>query len=196
MFPSSSSISPASWLANRVQAHYSALGWSNLTQLKLQKLCFYAAGVAWAHEAGAEFSALTFEAWKHGPVLREIYCPGGAVPIPPEVEPFSPATEGHVGDAVTVYGLISPWGLREQSHLEQPWIHANALEKPGSPGKFGHLETSAHFRAKFACGPVRPPEHLVDRGVFVVDGLRFAPEFPSFHALANYVRSGLVALPA
>lgn len=194
VFPSLA-ISPASWLANRVQAHYSALGRSGLTQLKLQKLCFYAAGVAWGHGAGAELSELAFEAWRHGPVLREIYYPAGAVPTARDVEPFSVETEGHVADAVTVYGLISPWGLREQSHLEQPWIDANALDRPGCPGKFGHIEASAHFRTKFADGAVCLPEHMVDSGVFAVDGLRFAPVFPTFHALADYVRSGLVAPP-
>ncbi len=148
-------------LASRVRAHYGALAWLGLSQLKLQKLCFYAAGVAWGHGAEDDLGELVFEAWKHGPVLREVFRPDGALPVV-DGAPFSSTTEAHLADAVTVYGLISPWGLCEQSHTEEPWIEARKLDQPGRPGLISREDVTEHFKRKFV-GAVQPPEHLVDR---------------------------------
>lgn len=160
-----------------------------LTHPKLQRLCFYAAGVAWATGAGNEFGDIEFEAWKHGPVLREVYATyhheKGAIAAP-SIAPaaFDEQTEQALHDAVAVYGLLSAWGLREQSRREAPWIRANAKEAPAITR--GEMEN--HFRRKWADGVVCP-ELLVDRGIFTIDGLGYRDTFESFASLAAHVRT-------
>ncbi|HQY65262.1 MAG: DUF4065 domain-containing protein [Myxococcales bacterium] len=170
---------------------YGTLPGFALTPLKLHKLCFYAAGVAWAHGEGGELRGVTFEAWKHGPVLRAIY--SGTLPDVCAEDALSPETRAHARDAVQVYGLLSAWGLREQSHLEAPWIEAHSRDVPGAPPvRIPNDGIEAHFRAKFAEG-VTFPEHLTDRGIFTLDGLHFDPRFQSFAELAAYLREALAA---
>jgi uncharacterized phage-associated protein len=140
-----------------------------LTHPKLQRLCFYAAGVAWATGAGSEFGGIEFEAWKHGPVLREVYATyhhekGAIAARSVAPAPFGEPTERALHDAVTVYGLLSAWGLRAQAHHEAPWIQANADGAPAITR--GEIET--HFRRKWADG-VACPESLADRGIFTFD---------------------------
>ncbi len=167
-----------------------------LTQLKLQKLCFYAAGVAWATGAGNEFGGIEFEAWKHGPVLREVYAKYHQEKGPiaaPSVAPaaFGEQTQTALHDAVAVYGLLSAWGLREQSHLEAPWVQANAKEANGPtnpPPAITRGEIENHFRRKWADG-VACPEFLADRGIFTIEGLAYRSTFESFASLAAHVRS-------
>ncbi len=170
---------------------YGAVPGFALTPLKLHKLCFYAAGVAWAHGEGHELHGVAFEAWKHGPVLRAIY--SATLPEICAEAALSPATLAHARDAVGVYGLLSAWGLREQSHLEAPWIEAHSRDVPGAtPVRIPNERIAAHFRAKFAEG-VTFPEHLTDRGIFTLDGLHFDPRFPSFADLAAYLREAFSA---
>ncbi len=185
----------ASILAAAVHANYryGAIPSLALTPLKSQKLYFFAAGVAWAYGVGQEFEAVEFEAWKHGPVVRSLY-PSPTFESGLEAK-LGPSTLACIRDALDVYGLISAWGLREQSHLEAPWVNAHALDKPSAPAvKIPNETIRDHFRAKFAAG-VTFPEHLADRGIFTLDGLHFAPKFPHFGELASYIRS-LSSTPA
>lgn len=159
-----------------------------LTHPKLQRLCFYAAGVAWATGAGNELGDIEFDAWGHGPVLREVYAryhhEKGAIAAPS----VAPATLGEqtvraLHDAVAVYGLLSAWGLREQARREAPWIRANA----DGARAITRGEIEPHFRRKWADG-VACPEFLVDRGIFTIEGLGYRATFDSFASLAAHVR--------
>lgn len=104
-----------------------------LSNLKLQKLCYYAAGV---------FSAVRnldepplFEeplhAWKHGPVVPDLYHAfkeHGGQSIPQNTNfDFSVIEEPDrtvLDDVYNFYGQYSAWKLREMTHEEAPWIDA------------------------------------------------------------------------
>jgi uncharacterized phage-associated protein len=182
----------AAWIAQTFATRF--VGDTTLTHLKLQKLCFFAAGVAWAHDAGECLRDIRFEAWKHGPVVRDLYSFIGkhsghiATTVFPAVPNFDDNTERALTAAVDVYGSLQPWALREQSHLEAPWRDAHARDSvQAAPVAINNAAIEAHFRAKF-CSGVTYPEYLVDVGVSKLDGLPFAPRFNDFFALAESVR--------
>lgn len=168
-----------------------------LTHLKLQKLCFYAAACAWAHDAGEELSSLSFEAWKHGPVLRDVFTrfrETGAQEIAasPEAPTFSEETERRLGEALNVYGSLSAWSLVEQSHTEAPWAEARANETPGGkPQPISRESVERHFKQLWTTGKVQVPTYLVDPGIFKLDGTPFDLSFKSFSDLSSFVSSQL-----
>lgn len=99
----------------------------NITNLKLQKLVYYAQGfhLAWYEEP---LFGDQIEAWAHGPVVRPLYFKYqtyGAKPIPTP-EDFDPAsldqqTKAVLEEVYSVYGQFSAWGLRNLTHEEAPW---------------------------------------------------------------------------
>jgi uncharacterized phage-associated protein len=99
----------------------------NITNLKLQKLVYYAQGfnLAWY---GEPLFDEPIEAWMHGPVvpsLYEHYQDYGASPIPTP-EDFDPSvfddrTSALLEEVYGVYGQYSAWGLRNLTHDEPPW---------------------------------------------------------------------------
>ena len=103
-----------------------------LTPMKLQKLAHYAYGYTLG--AGLDEAlgpGLAFEAWEHGPVCRPIWSTFrayGALPIPAvpvEEAPAYPApVAALLGDVIDIYGQLTAWELREQSHRERPWMEA------------------------------------------------------------------------
>lgn len=83
-----------------------------------------------------------------------------------------------------VYGRLSAWLLREQSHLEQPWIHA-------WQGRAACIDQGAmrqHFEREFADGAVVAPALLIGAGSFRLDGLPVTT-FSSMAALARALGS-------
>lgn len=99
----------------------------NITNLKLQKLVYYAQGfyLAWYDERLFDDP---IEAWAHGPVVRQLYVKYqayGANPIP-NPEGFDPnsideQTRELLEEVYAVYGQFSAWGLRNLTHDEAPW---------------------------------------------------------------------------
>jgi uncharacterized phage-associated protein len=99
----------------------------NITNLKLQKLVYYAQGfhLAWY---GAPLFDEPIEVWAHGPVVRSLYFkyqPYGANAIPTP-EGFDPAllderTRKLLEEVYEVYGQYSAWGPRNLTHEEPPW---------------------------------------------------------------------------
>lgn len=162
------------------------------TQLKLQKLCFYAYGVAASAKAEGELGDIEFEAWKHGPVLRPLWealKTFKAEPIPPgsvgvEIPAYSDGITKHLDDAIDVYGRLDAWALREESHLEKPW---QDLEN-NLPSVISSTAIRDHFLAKFALNKVEPPENLGFAGNFEIDGIPRRLRFGTFADLANFVR--------
>lgn len=104
-------------------------GESRLSNLKLQKLVYYAQGFF-----GAIYNEPLFEepieAWMHGPVVPALYH---------EYKKFgSNPIVNHNGDAnfnlsdqekellqevYEVYGQFSAWRLRDMTHTESPWLN-------------------------------------------------------------------------
>lgn len=97
------------------------------SNLKLQKLLYYAQGVHLALHGEPLFSA-RIEAWKHGPVCPPVYSQYkglGSMPIPrpTDFDPtVVPAKARKTLDEIhRVYGQFSAWRLREMTHSEPPW---------------------------------------------------------------------------
>lgn len=175
-------------LASWIRARYPYARLEPLTALKLQKLCFYAAGAAWALGCGDDLGLLSFRAWKHGPVLVsvwEAHRASGATPltsISGRHARYSTLTEQSLTDALDVYGVLSAWRLREQSHLETPW------QETTQGAVIPHARIRHHFAEKFATGNVRFPEYLLDVGQFALDGIAVRCTFDTLSALAAEVR--------
>ena len=98
-----------------------------ISNLKLQKLCYYAQGF---HAAIYDTSLFDEEiyAWMHGPVVPELYHtykPYGRSSIPPAPLPFMDLKGTEIGlieEVFNVFGQYSAWKLRDMTHDEPPWI--------------------------------------------------------------------------
>lgn len=102
-----------------------------ISNLKLQKLVYYAQGFALAILGEPLFSD-PMEAWEHGPVapsLYRAYKEHGKNPIPPVgkeciANVFTEDQEKILEDVYQVYGQFSAWKLRDLSHATDPWDNA------------------------------------------------------------------------
>lgn len=106
-------------------------GCKSITQLKLQKLCYYAQGF---HLAlfGEPLFLEDIEAWDHGPVvreLREVHSRRRAETIYPE----EPAFGSPISDTKIISLLDNLWRelgnnsagrLVDMTHSEKPWVEA------------------------------------------------------------------------
>lgn len=99
-----------------------------LTNLKIQKLVYYAQG----HHLGLYNKSLFNEpiiAWLHGPVVESLYFEyrqNGAdgIPVPKN---FDASVFDHnqidlLNEIYMVYGQYSAWKLRNMTHNERPWM--------------------------------------------------------------------------
>jgi uncharacterized phage-associated protein len=100
---------------------------TQISHLKLQKLCYYAQGYHLALLGGGLFKD-DIEAWQHGPVVRSVYnrfrgCGRASIAPRPGFDPMV-FTNDQVQVLEQVYqdqGPRSAWTLREQTHAEAPW---------------------------------------------------------------------------
>lgn len=102
-----------------------------ISNLKLQKLLYYAQGFHLALTNGQPLFQERIEAWRHGPVAPRVYAQyarhrGNSIPIPEGFDPATiPADVREILDEVyEVYGQYSAWRLREMTHEEAPWQDA------------------------------------------------------------------------
>jgi hypothetical protein len=63
---------------------------------------------------------------------------------------------------------LSAWQIREESHLERPWLDAY---KPDERRPISDDLIRQHFKEKFACGKVVAPRYLPGAGSAALDGL-------------------------
>lgn len=151
-----------------------------ISHLKLQKLAFYCYGAARANDEIEE--RIVFERWPHGPVspvIYEAFKDSGSAPLP-RPSGDSPKLEGAALDAYHVYARLSAWQLREESHLEAPWLAADDR----APLDDEHIRS--HFRAKFHAATVRAPVHLPGAWSLALDGLP-GLSGSSLHELATFL---------
>lgn len=101
-----------------------------ISNLKLQKLCYYAQGFHLAFYDKPLFKE-PIEAWPHGPVIRSLYTKykthgSGAIPLPTGVDfsIFDRKTRQLLDEVYKVYGQFSAWKLRNMTHEEPPWANA------------------------------------------------------------------------
>ncbi len=104
-----------------------------ISNLKLQKLCYYAAGIMSAvrNNDTRPLFADAIEAWQHGPVVPSQYHRFAAFKaenIPPlegfDFDQFEARDQSILDDVYNFYGQYSAWKLRNMTHEEQPWIEA------------------------------------------------------------------------
>jgi uncharacterized phage-associated protein len=99
-----------------------------LTNMKLQKLVYYAQGFYLAIHGQTLFSE-PIKAWERGPVVPDLWHEykkygSSPLPIPRSVAYFDDPTRDLLSEVSAVYGQFSAWRLRELSHQEPPWIEA------------------------------------------------------------------------
>lgn len=108
-----------------------------LTNLKLQKLLYYAQG--W-HLALFEKPLFNdqIQAWVHGPVVYSVYSKFKKFgPSPISYEPtqadLPPKTIEFLGEIMNVFGKYHAFELERMTHNEMPWIRARgnlAIDEP------------------------------------------------------------------
>lgn len=161
-------------LAHWIHTHYPYS--DPLTHLKVQKLLFYCVGAATAFDADHALGNIIFQPWEHGPVnvsVWHVFKDYKFSPIPAEVFARQPIgtypeeTTLPMTWALQIYGALDAWHLRQQSHLEKPWIDAyNAHQR-----ELRLEDIKSHFKMKWTGKTVYAPEHLQDPGTFTIDGL-------------------------
>ncbi len=164
----------------------------DLTPLKVQKLAFYACGASLAFGFEEAVNAVEFQAWKHGPVERRLYSmlkEFGATSVPVSVVVDPPRVAYHedhksaLQDVLEVYGRMTPWALREESHLEDPWRDAYRNgQGEGSPISLEAMKS--HFVRKFRAERIFAPRFLVGGGSWSLDGIPLV-HFDSMKDLAS-----------
>lgn len=99
----------------------------SISNLKLQKLIYYAQGFSLALYNKPLFKE-RIEAWEHGPVVPALYNRYkslGATPIPAakntDFSKFNEQTKALLNEVYEEYGQFSAWKLRDMSHEEEPW---------------------------------------------------------------------------
>lgn len=125
-----------------------------MTSMKLHKLLYYSQGwyLAWY---GAPLFSERIEAWKHGPVVPEVYTQPwgqGSAPLSDPMLPveLAPSECAAVEQVWSHYRKFSACGLREKSHAESPW---RDHFKPDAAGRGNQTipleELKAFFGAEF-----------------------------------------------
>jgi uncharacterized phage-associated protein len=98
-----------------------------MSNLKLQKLVYYAQGFAFALLDTPLFPQC-IEAWIHGPVVPALYHEyknygTDAIPSPRELDfsKYDQETRHLLDEVYAVYGQFAAWKLRNMTHQEPPW---------------------------------------------------------------------------
>lgn len=106
----------------------------NITNLKLQKLCYYAQGFNLAIKGERLFDS-DIEAWQHGPVIPELYHKYkemGKTELYPDdnfdINKIPEDTKDLLNEVYDVYGQFSAWRLRDMTHAEEPWKSTFSME--------------------------------------------------------------------
>ena len=166
----------------------------DLTPLKLQKLMFYCFGAACAFGVDRELAPVEFEAWPYGPVVKEVWQQfkgHGRVPISKHdgvvKAVYSDELDRVLQAALTIYGAIPVYPLVDQTHREGPWIKVWDAGR-GAGGVISKGDISEHFRNKFCCGHVTPPEALLDTGSLALDGIPVV-EHQNIFKLADSIKN-------
>jgi len=182
--------SPALMLTKWVVDHFES---DDLTPLKLQKLIFYCVGVAAAVEFGCEVGAVPFQAWRLGPVNREVYQkfkPMAATPLTSAITADLPSPQySHecqrlLGAVLTVYGHLPATALVNETHREAPWKDAYVA---GEDRLIDPASIERHFQTKFRDG-FMPPSVAFAAGDFLIDGIPIS-RFESIFALADALKN-------
>ena len=120
-----------------------------ITNLKLQKLCYYAQGLFLTKLKRPLFFD-DIEHWQHGPVIPSLWrqykgLGAGPIPVPrQQLDPylFTSEIRDVLDQVFMMYGPLSAVELRNQTHRESPWIDTPdgaAITYPKLRAHFGSL---------------------------------------------------------
>lgn len=114
-------------VANYFLANVDAEAGDNISNLKLQKLVYYAQGLFIANQGELLFSE-AIEAWDYGPVVPGLYRTyrfRGARSIEPpdqfRIEDYAPEVRELLDVVLDIYGQYSTSKLMRMTHKEPPW---------------------------------------------------------------------------
>jgi uncharacterized phage-associated protein len=100
----------------------------NISNLKLQKLLYYAQGFHMAMHGGEPLFPEPVVAWDHGPVIEAIYhryksygWQGIDRPNDFDIDDYCPEVRELLTTVYRVYGQFSAKGLEDMTHQEPPW---------------------------------------------------------------------------
>lgn len=149
-------INPANAISDFIIAECRERG-ENLTNLKLQKLLFYAD--AW-HLALHDTTLFpeNFKAWVHGPVLTSQYHRFKDLkwrPIDEEIAKpnLGSKLEKHLEEIIDVFGCETAIALELMTHREAPWLEARGGMPPTEPSTATiSKETMKNFYKAFRDG--------------------------------------------
>jgi uncharacterized phage-associated protein len=120
-----------------------------ISNLKLQKLVYYAQGIHLATTGKPLFND-EIVAWVHGPVVKSLYHQykeNGDGPIEPtsnyDIPEFDKDTKQLLDEVYRVLGQYSAWKLREMTHNEIPWMRAF---KKGAGSVITHSDMTEYFK--------------------------------------------------
>lgn len=97
-----------------------------ITNMKLQKLLYYANGVSLGLRSVPLFREQIL-AWEHGPVVYEVWSAyrdgNNPIPRPPDFDPdvIDPDTRELLDSVYERWGVYTASGLRRLTHRERPW---------------------------------------------------------------------------
>lgn len=127
-----------------------------ITNLRLQKLLYYVQGWSLAMKGEPAFRE-PIEAWRHGPVVPEVYrfySEQGARAIPHD--PHAPieisgAEQAFVASVWESYKKFSAIELANKTHRELPWLEARAGRGPRDHGdaEISQATMAQFFQAEF-----------------------------------------------
>ena len=122
----------------------------SISNLKLQKLVYYAQGFSLALHGKPLFSE-AIEAWAHGPVVPELYqkyksygCRGIEKPKDIDFDKYSNEVKDLLNDVWNVYGQYSAWRLRALAHEEPPW----QVAYNSGTSVISHKELTEYFKTQ------------------------------------------------
>ena len=116
----------AKWFLSRNNLKFLSEDTEYISNLKLQKLLYYAQGMNLSLYEKPLFND-TIMAWTHGPVVESVYQTyktngsNGIIQFEMPVENFSQAEEDVLQFTQNNFGQFSAWKLREMTHNETPW---------------------------------------------------------------------------
>ena len=106
-----------------------------ISNLKLQKLCYYAQGFFLSLHGKRLFDE-TLQAWQHGPVIPNLYQKykefGASCLIPDKgfnIQNLPKEITEFLDDIYAEFGQYSAWRLRDMTHAETPWLSSYNKKK-------------------------------------------------------------------
>lgn len=106
-----------------------------ITNLKMQKLLYYAQGLHLAINNGEPLFTEDIVAWNYGPVVPDVYhrfkeFGSNPIPVPDDVDTSNLNGEQIelIKDVYEAFGQFSALKLMHMTHSESPWIETNQSE--------------------------------------------------------------------